>query len=552
MNRNVWNIPRIGDTYLCIPLDANDRLFIVGPNGSGKSALIQRFVSEYPGTGVRRISAHRQTWLESGSLTLTPQSRRQFEQNNMGLERADASRWIDYNSDSRQAAVLFDLVAKENTRARSIAHLVDNQNPEEATRLASQSTSLFDQLNELLALGRLPITLQNFKDEEIHAKHRDSSASYSIAQMSDGERNAAIIAATVLTVEPGTVLLIDEPERHLHRSIIEPFLSALFAHREDCTFIISTHEIALPTANPDARVLMVRSCVWEDDRAKAWDVDLLEPEADLPEDLRLAILGARRKILFVEGTHNSLDLPLYHALFHDISVVAKGSSVDVQKAVKGLRDSCIHHHINAYGLIDQDGRSLENMNKLAEQGIFMLDAYSVESLYYCIESIAAVASRQAESLDRDSDEMKEAAIQAAMNALNEDGLAERMAAKRCERLVRDRMVSRLPTWKDIKANTSLQINLSVKSPFPCELALFRKFIAENKFDQLVARYPLRESGVFRAVSCALEFRTPRLYQETLIARVRADASLARRLRQRIEPLATALSTQSTTQVDIGT
>ena len=35
-----------------------------------------------------------------------------------------------------------------------------------------------------------------------------------------------ILAANVLTVDAGTVLLIDEPERHLHRSIIEPYPGA--------------------------------------------------------------------------------------------------------------------------------------------------------------------------------------------------------------------------------------------------------------------------------------------------------------------------------------
>ena len=116
-----------------------------------------------------------------------------------------------------------------------------------------------------------------------------------------------IIAATVITVESETVLLIDEPERHLHRSIIEPFLSALFQRRQDCAFIISTHEIALPAANPEARVLMVRSCEWNGDTAKAWDVEILEANTNLPAELRRDILGARRRILFVEGTTNGLD-----------------------------------------------------------------------------------------------------------------------------------------------------------------------------------------------------------------------------------------------------
>ena len=88
---------------------------------------------------------------------------------------------------------------------------------------------------------------------------------------------AMIIAAQVITAESGTVFLIDEPERHLHRSIIEPFLSALFElRRDDCTFVISTHEVMLPVANPDAKVLMLRSCQWKGDQCVAWDADVLE------------------------------------------------------------------------------------------------------------------------------------------------------------------------------------------------------------------------------------------------------------------------------------
>ena len=100
--------------------------------------------------------------------------------------------------------------------------------------------------------------------------------------MSDGERNAMIIAGHVITAEPGTAFLIDEPERHLHRSITQPFLSALFDLRsEDCTFIISTHEIGLPVANPDAQILMLRSCQWSGDKCVAWDAETLETKSSV-------------------------------------------------------------------------------------------------------------------------------------------------------------------------------------------------------------------------------------------------------------------------------
>ena len=481
-----WTIPQISGQPLEITLEANDRLFIVGADGSGKSALIQHFISSNQGKKIRRISAHRQTWFQSGSIDLTPQSRRQFDQQDIQQEMQYQSRWRDIYAQQRQSAVLFDLVAKENTRARSIARHVDSGNTEAAKRASAESTSPFEQLNELLGIGTLAITLENSNDEEILARHRDGRALFSIAQMSDGERNAAIIAATVLTVEPGTVLLIDEPERHLHRSIIEPFLSALFERRRDCAFVISTHEIALPVASPEARCLMVRSCNWNGDQAKTWDVEVLEKNVDLPEDLKRAILGSRKGILFVEGDSNSsenLDFPLYSALFPNISVETKGSCTEVQKAVSGLRGSQSLHHVEAFGLIDRDNRNEEKVRQLAEGGVFALDVYSVESLYYCSAAIVAVACRQAESLGDSADEMNgriELAKQKALDSLNEDGLAERMAARRCEGLVHDRMLSQLPNWKSIKTNTASPLNISIDSPYQAELAHFRELVQGGK------------------------------------------------------------------------
>ena len=540
-----WEIPRISDAPLPISLQTGDCLFVVGPNGSGKSALIQHLVTAHQGKNIRRISAHRQTWLASGSLNLTPLGRREFEESSTGREREDDARWRDYYSQEKQSAVLFDLVAKENTRSRAIANLVDGKDLEGASKRAAESVSAFVQLNDLLSLGTLLISLENSRDEEILASHRNADSPYSIAQMSDGERNAAIIGATVLTVEPGTVLLVDEPERHLHRAIIVPFLAALFAKREDCSFIISTHELALPTNNPDAGVLMVRSCEWTaNNRKKAWDISLLEPNTNLPEDLRLAILGSRRKVLFFEGTGTSLDLPMYNALFPDISVAASGMSTNVQRAVEGMRDSYELHHIQAFGLIDGDGRSQDAIDTLSERGVFALPSYSVESLYYCSDSLDAISRWQAESLGRDHTTLRESALQAAFVALAKSGLAERMAARRCEHLVRDQVASQVPDWKAIMENASPNLKFSLKSPFHDELDRFRKLVNYKDFDQLIARYPLRETGIFGAIAQALEFKKKELYGQTLVARIASDSTLAKRLKDRIGPLSDALGNKA--------
>ena len=412
-------IPRISGGPLSISIEMGQQIYVTGANGAGKSVLIQHFIEVLKDYRIRRISAHRQTWLHPVPVHLYSSSYISRDT----IEREDRSaggRNSGSSSDAGLSSVFFDLVAQENSRARNIARLIDEQEPDGAISVASSSVSPFRRLNELLAIGGLKVSLDNSSDEMIWAQHENADVKFLMSEMSDGERSATIMAATVLTVSPGTVILIDEPERHLHRAVIEPLLSALFEQREDCAFVVSTHEVGLPIANPKAYTVVLRSCNWTDHGVAAWDAEVLQPGGNLPEDVKRDILGARRKILFVEGSANSLDLPMYGALFPELSVIPKGSCTEVIRAVKGLRGSYAHHHVEAAGLVDRDDRTEDEVNKLTEDGVFALDVCSVESLYYCSDAIEAVARRQAESLACDSQAMYEDARQKALDAIRVD------------------------------------------------------------------------------------------------------------------------------------
>ena len=197
-----------------IPLKAGRPLFVVGPNGSGKSALIQHAVRTIGTDNVRRISAHRQTWLQSGDIDLTPQARRGFEESRIREEREDIYRWQEWAPEQQLGSVLFDLVAKDNDLARRIMEHTYAEDQEAVDTIKDSERPVFGQLNNLLKSSGLAVTIENAAGEEILARHQNASEPYSIAQMSDGERNAVILAASVLTVEANTILLIDEPERH--------------------------------------------------------------------------------------------------------------------------------------------------------------------------------------------------------------------------------------------------------------------------------------------------------------------------------------------------
>ena len=544
-------IPKIPDDPdpMELTVKNGDQLFIVGPNGSGKSALIQRFVTQNRGNKIKRIAAHRQTWFDSGSIDFTPANRQEYERNTLGYNTSDAARWRDLRAQEDLSAILFDLIAKENSRARAITQYVDNDECAEARKISVGLSSPFNQINQLLDYGKLNVTIENSNDQDLLAR-RSQGEPFSIAEMSDGERSAMIIAAHVITAEPETVFVIDEPERHLHRSIIQPFLSALFAlRREDCAFIVATHEIALPVANPDARVLMLRSCQWSGDECVAWDANVLEPNAELPEDLKLAILGSRQRILFVEGRSGSLDFPLYTALFPGLSVVSKGNCADVQKAVLGLRGSQDSHHAKAFGLIDRDNRTKENVKELAEQGVFALEVYSVEALYYCSDAIAAVAHRQAESFGVDADELIKAARQKAFDALRNQDIAEEMAAWRCERQARELFLSKLPNWKSIRSNPTQPICVSIDLLYCEELDLFNQLVKEEDLDQLVARYPIDRSPAFQEIARELRCRDRNDYQHMIITLIRNDNQLAQALKSRIGQLSEALDSVENSQTE---
>ena len=536
-----WSIPHSSRDQLEVELEAGKQIFVVGPNGSGKSALLQHLAASASSHGhkIRRIFAHRQTWLQSGSLTLTPNSRRQFERDRSSYETANDSLWIDHTREATHEAVLFDLVAAENKRAHSITGYVENRQIKSAKK-AANATSPFMRLNDLLRLGTLQVSLDNSNDVEIVAR-KGSGQTFGIERMSDGERNAVIIAATVLTVDAGTTLLIDEPERHLHRAIIAPFLSALFEQRQDCSFVVSTHELFLPVENPGARVLMTRSCTWAGDNPQNWDIETLADPTELPEELRLAVLGARSRVLFVEGSSASLDLPLYGTLFSEMSVSPCGSCIDVERAVRGLRATKDRHHVEAYGIVDRDDRDDTTVDSLAEAGIFALSVRSVESLYYCSDAMEAVARHQARSLGLDAANLASSAKRDALAALVTDDVVERMAARRCERRIRDVVLSKLPDWKSIRSATDRTIDLHIASTFVDEVAQFRRLLDNENFDELVARYPLRETRAFGAVTKALKCASTRDYEQMVVVRTAKDTALAIALKNRLRPLAEAIT-----------
>jgi ABC-type oligopeptide transport system ATPase subunit len=493
-----FNIKTSNNGQLNVPISEGKPVFVLGANGVGKSTLMHNIYT-HNRAHARRILAHRQTWFTSNSMDMSAANKKQTETNINQQDQYITSRWSDPYSSKRSSISIFDLINSENIRARDIAKAVDEDNIDSAKKLSNAQAPI-QGINELLAISNIPIEISLGKDEQLFAS-KDGSPLYSIAELSDGERNALLIAADVLTCEPSTLVIIDEPERHLHRAIISPLLLSLFLKRNDCAFVISTHDIFLPIDNFKSSTLLVRNCHWNGKNIDSWDADLISESDPISPNIKKSILGAKRDILFVEGENGSLDRLIYQLIYPNVTVIPKGSCKNVEKAVEGITSSESLHWINAYGLIDADDRTLEQIQALNDKGIAATNCYSVESLYYHIDIIRFVSDKYAELTGTNSDDLFKSATEKIVSDINSH--KERLCSRLSEKRVRTEIMSMLPKHTDIVEKKDFEIKLNLKDYYNQEETIFEQLISEENLNGLIERYPVRETPVLKNVAKGL-------------------------------------------------
>lgn len=514
------SISLVSGEPLVIPVSVGETIFVLGANGTGKSSLLQGFATTTYGRS-RRITASRQTWFQSSSLEFSPSQKTAYEQQARSWDVNQQSRYMEQNAQIRSGLTIYDLIDAENVDARAIAGAMRAGNVAGAQTLAAKVAPIA-KINELLATSNIPVAISVEGGDKLVAS-KNGGPPYGVQELSDGERNALLIAADVLTAKSGMLLIIDEPERHLHRSIISPLLTALFRFRSDCAFVVATHDLMLPVDNPDSRVLLVRSCSYSAQTPVGWDVDLLPSNADVDEGLKQDIIGARRRIVFVEGEPSSLDQPLYGILFPEVSVVPKGSSRDVDHAVAGITASQTFHWIKAWGIIDNDGREQSEVAALQAARIFALPFYSVESVYYHPDLVRGVAARQSSVIGGDAETRARAAIHAALAATQLH--LSRLAARAVEKSVRRQFFSRLPTLRELEQRQPISVQIDTGSIVDAEEALLTAAINREDWTYVVNRCPIRETPALNVIAKEVGLQGRAQYESAVLQMLRDDAAM---------------------------
>jgi hypothetical protein len=206
-------------------------------------------------------------------------------------------------------------------------------------------------------------------------------AKYNASEMSDGERVLFYLAGEVICAPQDSILIIDEPEMHIHSSLIKPFFDLVEAERPDCSFIYLTHNIDFAFTRQNAKKIWAKSF-----ESNVWDYEILDENVPIPEQLYLDVLGSRKPIIFLEGDNSSIDYELYAQVYDDKTLKPIGSCDKVIQVVKAFRDQQGFHHIESVGIVDRDRRQQADILALNRSGIWVLDVAEAENLLL-IESI---------------------------------------------------------------------------------------------------------------------------------------------------------------------
>ena len=392
----------------------SNAIIIIGANGAGKSKL-GAWIEQQDFEKVHRIAGQRnlnfnkniplKSYTEAENIVLCGNSiyEKSHQKGNRWGWHDNAHYTTTLLNDFE--AVLAALIAKDNNQKTNFFDLC-----REAESLGNikpnTPCTAFDQLHDIWH-NVLPQRDLRISDAKFYADFtkEESLCSYSANEMSDGERAVLYLATQVLCLPENLIIIIDEPELHLHKSIMNRLWKSLERCRQDLLFIYITHDTQFASDHVQAEKIWIK----EYDGVN-WKFQKIDKE-DLPEELLFEILGSRKNVLFVEGERNSYDTRLYTELYPDYHVVPCGSCTQVIARTKAFRVCSALHDCEVYGLIDRDFRSDYEIEKLKEDNIYTLQVAEVENLFAVEELVRFMANHMGKDSDEVFNSVKEYVIE---------------------------------------------------------------------------------------------------------------------------------------------
>lgn len=374
---------------------------VLGANGSGKTRFSVKIeelndpsfknYSQFVQSHIHRLSAQKSLTI-SDSLQILD-----YETSKKNLFLGSTTSAFNKNVSrfkSHPATVLLDdykhvlsLVFAEAQGELQREHENNKKLFDEGKAIPKPAETIVDKVTKIWN-ALLPNRTIDLLDNNVHVNYNNQK--YHGQEMSDGERVILYMICQALVVKPNSLFIIDEPELHIHKAVVNELWTLLENERPDCIFMYLTHDIDFALSRNNAQYLWMKNF-----DGSNWEYEFLSIDdyPDLPRELLLELLGTRQKIVFVEGTKDSFDYKLYQEIYRDqgYHVIPCGGCQEVIRLVKAKKEYETLQAIDVYGIIDRDFRVDKEIESLEESGIYVIKVAEVENLFVVPELLYIMA-----------------------------------------------------------------------------------------------------------------------------------------------------------------
>lgn len=374
-----------------VELELGKPVVLLGANGAGKTRfgvkieeLNDAKFSQWGGSEdflVHRISAQKSLSIGEKIVVSDNESSKnelyygsanpQANKTNYRHGHAPATHLLD--DYDKALSLLFSEANKELQEANSkdkLAVKLGQERPNPVETVVDRATDIWNDL--------LPHRKIDLSGNGVHVDYNE--VNYHGKEMSDGERIMLYMICQALVLRPKSLMIVDEPELHIHKAIVDKLWTRLESERPDCVFMYITHNLDFALSRTNAKTLWVKSF-----NGSAWEYEFIDTNDynDLPGELLYEIIGTRQKVLFVEGDRNSYDHQLYQEIYKNkgYHVIPCGGCTEVVRLVKAKTKYEQLGSIEVVGLIDRDFRTEHEIESLKNDGIYFLEVAEVENLF---------------------------------------------------------------------------------------------------------------------------------------------------------------------------
>lgn len=303
-------------------------------------------------------------------------------------------------------------------------------------------------------------------------KVEKNGSKYSINGLSDGERCILFYIGNVLLAPENSYIIVDEPETFLNAAVYNELWDLLISERPDCQFIFASHNMDFVQSRTNA------TYIWCKNFEAPYDLDyqVLEESQEIPLPLLTEVSGAKKPILFCEGTKNSLDYQIYSKLFSEFCFVkpVQGHKQVIQytKAYNKLEET---YGNKAYGIIDYDWMDEARIESYKKKNIFVLPFNEIEMLLVDEEMVNYVLPDDEEDKKQKIKKFRDTVISLCIT--NKDKIISIALKKKLDEFMEGNLIEiREPT--EDEARTFLE-NLSEKFDITVTLENITKIVEDS-------------------------------------------------------------------------